>query len=75
MEPVRVWSLFFGYANNEAEIDYFDLNTHKVTPVFLLEQSFGGWMGGLPVSPDGRWLLLPQVDEVSSDLMMVENWR
>jgi hypothetical protein len=33
------------------------------------------WMGSLPISPDGRWMLFAQMDEFSSDLMMVENWR
>jgi hypothetical protein len=32
-------------------------------------------MGGLPVSSDGKLLLFSQVDEQSSDLMMIENWR
>jgi hypothetical protein len=29
----------------------------------------------MPVSPDGRWMLFPQVDEQSSNLMMIENWH
>jgi hypothetical protein len=29
----------------------------------------------LPVSSDGKWLLFSQLDEQSSDLMMIENWR
>ena len=33
------------------------------------------WMGGLPISNDGRWLLFSQLDEWSSDFMLVENWR
>ena len=77
----EAWSLFgpgiyfLTYANNREEIDFYDLNTPRVTPVFVPEKSTGGWMGGLPVSPDGRWLLYQQLDEVSSDLMLVENWR
>jgi hypothetical protein len=30
---------------------------------------------GLTVSPDRRWLLYAQHDEVGSDLMLVENFR
>src|SRR5262252_2152804 len=33
------------------------------------------WVGELPVSNDGKWLLFPQRDEISSDLMMIENWN
>jgi hypothetical protein len=32
-------------------------------------------MGGLPVSSDGKWMLFSQLDEQSSDLVMIENWR
>ena len=67
---------FLGSANNNDEIDFFDLNTKKVSRIYVLEKGTAvGWMGGLPVSPDGRWLLFAQTDEISSDLMLVENWR
>lgn len=62
--------------NGKAEIDFFDLSTQNMRRVFVLEKSPAvGWMGGLPVSSDGRWLLFSQQDEQSSDLMMIENWR
>jgi Tol biopolymer transport system component/DNA-binding winged helix-turn-helix (wHTH) protein len=67
---------YLGYVNNEAEIDYFDLSTRKVRQVFVPQKHPAcDWMGGLPVSSDGRWLLYAQVDERSSNLMLVENWR
>jgi serine/threonine protein kinase/Tol biopolymer transport system component len=64
---------FVGFHANG--IDFFDLNSKKVRRILVLEKPPPGWMGGLPVSPDGRWLLFTQLDEISSDLMMVENWR
>ena len=74
----EAWSPFGSgiyFFNEKGEIDFFDLNTRKVRHVFVPEKSVGGWVGGLPVSSDGKWLLFPQVDEQSSDLMMIENWR
>ncbi len=32
-------------------------------------------LGGLPVSPDGSYLLYTQIDKHSSNLMLIENWR
>ena len=30
---------------------------------------------GLTVSPDGRWLVYSQVEQLGSDLMLVDNFR
>jgi Tol biopolymer transport system component/DNA-binding winged helix-turn-helix (wHTH) protein len=74
--PFRSGIYFLRENNGKAEIDFFDLSTHTVRRVFVLEKSLIlDWMGGLPVSNDGKWLLFSQVDEQSSDLMMIENWR
>jgi Tol biopolymer transport system component/DNA-binding winged helix-turn-helix (wHTH) protein len=75
------WSLFgsgiyfLGDANGKTGVDFFDLNTKKARKILVLDKIPAGWMPGFPVSPDGRWLLFAQTDEISSDLMMVENWR
>jgi Tol biopolymer transport system component/DNA-binding winged helix-turn-helix (wHTH) protein len=66
---------FLAYANGKAEIDFFDLDTKKAQSVFVLDKFPPEWMGGMHVSQDGRWLLFPQLDESSSDLMLVENWQ
>jgi Tol biopolymer transport system component/DNA-binding winged helix-turn-helix (wHTH) protein len=67
---------FLRYNDGKAEIDFFDLKTQNVRRVFVLEKSPPlAWIGGLPISSDGKWLLFPQQDEQSSDLMMIENWR
>jgi hypothetical protein len=33
------------------------------------------WGGGLALSPDGRTLLFSQIDEVASDIMLIEGFR
>jgi dipeptidyl aminopeptidase/acylaminoacyl peptidase len=68
--------IYYVAANgSKREIDFFDLGTKQTRRVFELEKETPLWMGGMPVSSDGKWLLYPQVDEASSDLMMVDNWR
>ena len=66
---------FYSTVNNKLGIHFFDLNAKTVRTILVLDKPPPGSMGGLPVSPDGRWLLFVQLDELSSDLMLVENWR
>jgi Tol biopolymer transport system component/DNA-binding winged helix-turn-helix (wHTH) protein len=72
-----IYYVAYGAADaSKQEIDFFDLGTKQTRRVFEFEKiTPPGWMGGMPVSSDGEWLLFPQVDERSSDLMMVDNWR
>jgi Tol biopolymer transport system component len=68
--------IYFISAESEREIRFFDLNTKSTRVIYVMEKSPPwGWVGGLPVSSDGKWLLVPQVDEESSDLMMIEHWQ
>jgi hypothetical protein len=32
-------------------------------------------LGGVSVSPDGRWILYTQFDQAGSELMLMENFR
>jgi len=74
--PFRSGIYFLRDNNGKAEIDFFDLSTQNVRRVFVLEKPLIlSYMGGLPVSSDGKWLLFSQVDEQSTDVMMIENWR
>ena len=66
---------FLGYADGKSAINFFDLRTKEVRAVYYLEKPAPIWLGGLPISNDGRWLLLPLLEDASSDLMMVENFR
>jgi hypothetical protein len=64
-----------GKMKHPGEIAFFDFMHQKVKKIFSLEKFQPGWSGGVSVSTDGKYLLYPQVDELSSDLMMIENWK
>ena len=66
---------FMSNSGGKDAIEFFDLTTQKVSRVYELEKPAPGYIGAMPVSSDGRWLLYPQIDEQSSNLMMIENWR
>ncbi|MCI0525068.1 MAG: DPP IV N-terminal domain-containing protein, partial [Acidobacteria bacterium] len=55
-------------------IEFFSFATGKVTTVATLAKTIYP-ISGLAVSPDGRWLIWPQLDQVGSDIMLMENFR
>lgn len=56
-------------------IAFFSFATGRTTQIAALEKE-PAWSGtGLTVSPDGRWILYVQMDQVVSDVMLVENFR
>jgi Tol biopolymer transport system component/DNA-binding winged helix-turn-helix (wHTH) protein len=71
--PSKAGIYFMSHENGRATIELYDNRTQKIRPIFTLEKSPPYWIGAMPVSPDGAWMLFPQVDGHSSNLMMVEN--
>jgi Tol biopolymer transport system component/DNA-binding winged helix-turn-helix (wHTH) protein len=71
--PSKAGIYFMSHENGKATIELYDPRTQKIRPIFSLEKSPPYWIGAMPVSPDGKWMLFPQVDGHSSNLMMVEN--
>ena len=59
-------------ADRKSSIQFLSFATAKVKTVAPMS---GSPLEGLSVSPDGRSLLFSQLDEASSDLMLVENFR
>jgi hypothetical protein len=53
-------------------VRYFDFATRKVRTLFEIDKDFGS---GLSVSPEGRWILYAQVNEVNSDIMLVDQFH
>ena len=66
---------FMAHSGENTSVKFLDLVTEKIRTVYELQKPLPVWLGGMPVSKDGRWLFFPQIDHQSSDLMLVENWR
>jgi Tol biopolymer transport system component/DNA-binding winged helix-turn-helix (wHTH) protein len=57
-------------------IELFSFATGQVTQVVPLERPPVAYANpGLTISPDGRWILCALVEQDSSDIMLVENFR
>lgn len=56
-------------------IQFFSFATRQATPVAVLEKRLIQGPPGFAVSPDGRWLIWSQLDQIGSDIMRVENFR
>ena len=72
--PFQSGIYLMAWEDGKTAIEYFDLQTKKLRVIYALEKDQPISAGGIAVSPDGKWLLFPQVDEQSSDVMMIENW-
>jgi Tol biopolymer transport system component len=73
--PSETGIYFLSHTNGKTMINLFDLKSRQTQSIFTLEKSTPQWIGGMPVSRDGKLMLYPQVDSASSDLMMIGNWR
>jgi Tol biopolymer transport system component/DNA-binding winged helix-turn-helix (wHTH) protein len=67
--------IYFVPADMPYSICYFDFSARKVRRVTNVARDFNSGNGGLSVSPDGHWLLYSQVDEVNSDIMLVDHFH
>jgi Tol biopolymer transport system component/DNA-binding winged helix-turn-helix (wHTH) protein len=54
-------------------LNYFDFSTRKMRSIFKIHGG-GSFLGG-SVSPDGRYILYPELDDYQSDIMLAENFR
>jgi Tol biopolymer transport system component len=65
------------YLNTVAKprVDFFNLTNHRTTRVFDLENRPAREAPGLTVSPDDGVILYTQLDALSRDIILVENFR
>jgi Tol biopolymer transport system component len=63
-------------AKPHATINVYNFDTQRVTRIGTLDKEpVACCDGALSVSPNGQWVLYPQVDHVESHIMLVENFR
>jgi Tol biopolymer transport system component len=60
----------------ERSIQFLDFATGQIRPVASFEKPLHqGEIGGLAISPDGKWVLSTQFDQVGRELMLVEKFQ
>jgi Tol biopolymer transport system component len=59
------------YDDSTNAIEFFSFATHKITQMVKPEKRGGD----VALSPDGRWILFAQVDQDTSHIMLVEDFR
>jgi Tol biopolymer transport system component/DNA-binding winged helix-turn-helix (wHTH) protein len=69
--PSGIYFLRFAKAHHGA-IDYLDFDTHKILPIWTLENE-PGW--GLSISRDGKSIVYIQDEYAESNIMLVTNFR
>jgi hypothetical protein len=78
----RYWAvvkqgIYFATAQRPEQplIEFFSFATGRATTIAVLEKGLDRGMSGLALTPDGRRLIWSQVDQDSSDIMLMENFR
>ena len=64
--------IYFVPADDTRSLRYLDFSTKQIRKVFELDKDFEP---GISVSPDGRWILYAEDDEVNSDIMLVDHFH
>jgi Tol biopolymer transport system component len=65
---------FLDWDATPPEIDFFDFATRDSKRIATVDKSAGIW-GGFAVSPDGQWSLFTRVDQIDSEIMLVDGFR
>ena len=73
--PARKGIYFIQHPHHRAEIKFYDFETRSTRSLYTMERPTPPWIGGMPVSRDGKWMLVPQEDQSSSGIMMMQGWK
>jgi hypothetical protein len=76
IRAAELWTLsragiYFVPDDAPRSLRYFDFSTRQIRPIFELDKDFES---GLSISPDGRWVLYSQVNDVNGDIMFVDHF-
>ena len=64
--------IYFVPVDAPRSVRYFDFAAKKVRQVFEIDKDF---FWGLSVSPNARWILYSQVDDLKSEVLLVDHFR
>ncbi len=67
--------IYYLNLTDKPRIAFFDITTHRSTPLFDLESGPAKEVAGLAISPDKGTILYTQLDGSSSEIILVENFR
>ncbi len=56
----------------QSDIRFYDFSSGKISKILTITRAIQDWIA---LSPDGRTIIYPQIDQAGSDLMLVENFR
>lgn len=71
--PMEGGIYFADWEGSRGFLKFLNFSPRRVTEIVPPEKR---WVTSLlSVSPDGRWLLFPQIDQAGQDLVLVENFR
>jgi serine/threonine protein kinase/Tol biopolymer transport system component len=56
-------------------INMYDIEEHRTTQIGTMDNVPPQTASGLTVSPDGQWILYPQVDQEAAQVMLLKNFR
>ncbi len=76
IRAAELWTLsragiYFVPDDAPRSLRYFDFSTRQIRPIFELDKDFDS---GLSISPDGRWVLYSQANDVNGDIMLVDHF-
>jgi hypothetical protein len=67
---------FMASGEGSTRIEFFDFATRRTREITAVDLGSGAPSGEMfSISPDAKWILYGRVDQLESDIMLVENFR